>query len=141
MSIRVGAWLRLSGSLVVHILLIKQLSIVYDFLGTKSGKEVGRIGLNMRPVPKPRAFRSKKYLAFVREHECCYCHAYPPSEAHHFGDKNSGIAMKPPDSTAIPLCAKKCHIPGIHQKPWEYDKLHAFKTMVRLLTEWMEKNA
>lgn len=93
----------------------------------------------MKPVPKLKTWRSKQYLAFVREHECWNCGTSIGIEAHHVNDKNSGMGTKPPDIACIPACARECH-PGIHQKPWKYDELYIYKTIVRLWIEWLEKN-
>lgn len=52
--------------------------------------------------PKPKTFRSKKYLDHVRSLPCVVCGA--KSEAHHFG--GGGMGLKGPDTYAISLCHK-----------------------------------
>lgn len=51
-------------------------------------------------------FRSKLHLAFVRLLPCSWCKAPGPSEASHHGPH--GMALKSPDTSAIPLCSG-CH--------------------------------
>jgi len=52
---------------------------------------------NMRPVPKPKSWRSDAYLAFVREHPCLFCGA--GSVVHHVRELSSekvcgGVGIK-----------------------------------------------
>ena len=56
------------------------------------------------------------FLAFVRRHPCCACGAPPRSQAAHIrmgcleiGKRPTGIAEKPSDRWAVPLCAD-CHL-------------------------------
>jgi hypothetical protein len=56
------------------------------------------------------------FLAFVRRKPCCACGAPPPSQAAHIrfgnleiGKRPTGIAEKPSDRWAVPLCAD-CHL-------------------------------
>ena len=55
------------------------------------------------------------YLAAIRKLPCCACHAAAPSEAAHIrmgnitrGKRPTGMAEKPDDKWAVPLCAG-CH--------------------------------
>jgi hypothetical protein len=50
--------------------------------------------------PKPRTFRSKAYLAWVRMRPCLICGK--ASEAAHTGPH--GVSIKAPDFRAVPLC-------------------------------------
>lgn len=56
------------------------------------------------------------FLAFVRRHPCCACGRPPRSQAAHIrmgcidiGKRPTGIAEKPSDRWAVPLCAG-CHL-------------------------------
>lgn len=56
------------------------------------------------------------FLAFVRRHACCACGAPAPSQAAHLrmgnleiGKRPTGIAEKPSDRWATPLC-QSCHL-------------------------------
>lgn len=55
------------------------------------------------PHPKPKTYRSKKYLAFTRSRPCAIC-GMPDSDPHHVKDKNSGMGIKGSDLSAVPLC-------------------------------------
>lgn len=57
-------------------------------------------------IPKPRTWRSAKYLTFIRSLPCAACGAGGPSEAHHEGSRGMGI--KASDATAISMC-RFCH--------------------------------
>lgn len=59
-----------------------------------------------RPRRLDTAQSNPAFLAFVHELPCCAANLGPcggPIEAHHAGRK-PGIAMKAPDSTAVPIC-------------------------------------
>ena len=47
--------------------------------------------------------RNARYLAWIRTQPCCVCGSKRAVEASHTGPH--GIGQKPPDSSAIPLCA------------------------------------
>lgn len=63
----------------------------------------------MTAQPKPKTFRSPKYLAWLRTQPCAWCGRPAPSEAAHMGGGGKGI--KGPDNLAIPLCGgpNGCH--------------------------------
>ena len=52
--------------------------------------------------PKPKTFRSEKYLQFVRSLPCCACGTNLEVEAHH--TEGGGKGLKGSDGFAIPLC-------------------------------------
>ena len=61
------------------------------------------------------SFRSKRYLQYVRAHECLGCGHPAPSEAHHCAPPGvsrhttgGGMAAKMCDMWTVPCC-KKCH--------------------------------
>lgn len=56
--------------------------------------------------------RSSKYLKFIRQFDCCWCHATENIEAHHFG--RGGTGFKCSDLETVPLC-HKCHM-EFHQQ-------------------------
>ena len=56
--------------------------------------------------PKPRTFRSPRFLSWLRTLACAWCGRWAPSEASHHG--RHGMGQKAPDTSAIPLCSR-CH--------------------------------
>ena len=54
--------------------------------------------------------RNERYLAFVREHDCCACGADGPSDPHHWAlkGKGGGMGTKADDFRTVPLC-RLCH--------------------------------
>jgi len=56
-----------------------------------------------------KAFRSKKYLDWIKTQSCCVCRS-PESEPHHLISVGLGGTMggKEDDSLVIPLC-RRCH--------------------------------
>jgi len=79
--------------------------------------------------PKQKAFRSKKYLNWVKTLACCMCYNEQASDAHHaIGMKLGGMGTKAPDSEVMPLC-RKCHS-EMHNKPelWRLQKGFIIKT-------------
>lgn len=64
-----------------------------------------------------KRFESEAYLDFVRSRKCFLC-GDPKSEPHHHRKlaHDKGMALKPSDSYAVPVC-RVCH-----------DSLHAYKT-------------
>lgn len=60
-------------------------------------------------TPRRRTPRSATYLAWLRDRPCTHCRRPPPSEAAHVRLGNGGgIALKPSDLRAVPLC-HACH--------------------------------
>lgn len=60
-----------------------------------------------RPQPKPKKpSRSAAYLQHVRQHDCCNCGAFGPSDPDHVGPR--GVGQKTSDYNCIPLC-RACH--------------------------------
>ena len=66
----------------------------------------------LRATPKEKTHREPKYLSWLRRQRCAGCCASPPSQASHHGAH--GIAIKPPDSSCIPLCFS-CHMLEWHR--------------------------
>ena len=61
----------------------------------------------IHPVPKPKTYRSKKYLAFIRTKPCIKC-GNTETVAHHEPLHSGGKGIKGPDCFTVPLCVK-CH--------------------------------
>jgi hypothetical protein len=85
------------------------------------------------PRPKPKPFRSAKYLKHIRSLPCCNC-GYPTSEAHHV--ETGGMGTKCGDDLTVPLCGPSGR--GCHQKA---DKsktsVKRYKPLARkLFREW-----
>jgi len=60
-------------------------------------------------MQKIKPFRSKKYLAWVRQQRCCHCHIAGPCDPHHligFGHGSTGATVG--DNFAVPL-HRACH--------------------------------
>lgn len=51
---------------------------------------------------------SDTYLDFVRRQPCAACQREPPSDPHHFFEREGGMGMKCSDWHVVPLCGK-CH--------------------------------
>jgi hypothetical protein len=62
-----------------------------------------------RGKPKPNLRRRVQHLAFVRQLPCVACGKAAPSHAAHVrAGTDGGVAMKPGDRYAVPLCSA-CH--------------------------------
>ena len=61
----------------------------------------------IKPIPRPHAFRSNKYLDFIRSKRCIIC-GNPETVAHHESLGRNAMGSKPPDHHAVPLCVN-CH--------------------------------
>jgi hypothetical protein len=62
-----------------------------------------------RGKPKPNLLRRVQHLAFVRQLPCVACGKAAPSHAAHVRTgTDGGLAMKPGDRYAVPLCTS-CH--------------------------------
>jgi len=91
----------------------------------------------MMAFPKNKAWRSKEYLAWVREQPCCVC-GRPADDAHHLIGVGhmGGVGTKAPDSMAMPVC--RAHHDEIHRDPnlwpdqWEW--------VARTLAKALEEN-
>lgn len=86
----------------------------------------------IKPHPKLKAYRSKKYLTFIRSKPCCICGG--KAEAHHvrrlhFG---SGISIKSHDFCTIPLC-RGCHNPKSEKN------LNVERIIINLMMEFIEE--
>jgi len=90
------------------------------------------------PAPKSKNYRSKKYLAFIREHPCLKC-GNPEAVAHHEGFGQRGMGLKAPDTFCIPLCAK-CHA-ARHQIGVERfcAGVDVKMRIIELMTEYIER--
>ena len=91
----------------------------------------------MKPDPKPKTFRSKKYLAFIRSKPCCVCAAHPPSQAHHESITGRGMGIKCSDIETVPLCAT-CH-GECHSKFIYWDDEIPQNYMLRYINEWLNR--
>ena len=58
-------------------------------------------------IPKPKTYRNKKYLAFIRTKPSLYSGEYgtgdDPIVAAHIGFGKGGMSLKSPDTQAVPL--------------------------------------
>jgi len=106
-----------------------------------------------RSQPKPRKpSRSAAYLQHVRQHDCCNCGAFGPSDPDHVGPR--GVGQKTSDYNCIPLC-RACHRRRTDKNVLpEADKnfggpafdrtrsdteLIILRAQVQMLREWAEK--
>lgn len=86
----------------------------------------------IKPCPKMKVYRSKKYLEFIRSKPCLVCGK--SSQAHHvrrlyFG---SGTAIKSHDFCTIPLC-HACHDPKTEKN------LNVERIIIDLMMEFIEE--
>ena len=58
-------------------------------------------------IPKPKTYRNKKYLDFIRSKPCCLCRRIP-SVAHHESITGRGMGIKCSDLETVPFC-NSCH--------------------------------
>ena len=67
-------------------------------------------------IPKNKAWRSRQYLAWVRNLPCCVC-GRPADEAHHVTGVGhmGGTGTKAPDWAVMPICRK--HHDELHRDP------------------------
>ena len=87
-------------------------------------------------LPKPKTFRSKKYLAFIREKPCLACHN-PETVPHHEGLGANMMGGKPPDSHAVPLCGP-CHRVRHDMGKGFWEGFDVKMAIIKLLTEYMD---
>ena len=98
----------------------------------------------MLRFPKPKTFRSKPYLAFIRGHKCLICRNPAGIIPHH--DGCFGLNMmggKPPDSVCVPLCLY-CHnymnaIGTTPSEVWEKANIDPKLEIILLLTEYLQE--
>lgn len=94
----------------------------------------------MPNYPKPKTFRSKPYLAFVRKHKCLVCHSLAGIVAHHEGLGLNMQGGKPPDSHCVPLCLQ-CHIfrHSLEWEGWDKECVDIKMVIIKLLTEYLQE--
>lgn len=89
---------------------------------------------------KPKTFRSKPYLAFIREHPCEVCRN-PHTVAHHegLGDSNM-MGGKPPDTQTLPLCPF-CHKlrHDLGRRWLEDEGVNIERRIITFLTEYLQE--
>lgn len=83
-------------------------------------------------------FRSREYLQWILSNPCDLCQA-PSEHAHHepLGENYTG--GKPPDSHAIPLCAKchsQRHMEGVD---WLHRQIYVEKRIIQYLTRYLQE--
>jgi len=85
---------------------------------------------HFQPCPRPKTNRDKKYLAWLRQQPCVGCNQpKTPDFDIVYTHKGGGMALKGPDSEALPLCTY-CH-ESEHRAPetaWEAIKFMTGKT-------------
>lgn len=91
-------------------------------------------------IPKPKTYRSKNYLEFIRSKPCLCC-GNPNTIAHHecLGDNRMG--SKCDDSHCLPLC-NECHLLR-HSKALFWDSrpyIDPKMEMIKLLTAYIAQN-
>lgn len=89
------------------------------------------------------------FLAFLRKKACCFCGRAAPSEAAHLrmgnlsiGKRPTGMAEKPSDFWALPLCSW-CHREGPlsqhvigEEKFWKHANINPFSLAIGLYAEF-----
>ena len=79
-----------------------------------------------------KTYRDKKYLAFVRELDCCACGAHGPSDPHH-AISGGGVGLKPSDAVTIPLC-RMCHSEFHQMGILSFQKKHGISIAAEIAT-------
>jgi len=87
--------------------------------------------------PKPKTYRSNKYLSFIRQHPCLMC-GNPLTIAHHEGLGLNAIGAKPPDSHAVPLC-DACHKIYHDMGVSFWNGMDVKMEIIKLLTEYLQE--
>jgi len=91
----------------------------------------------MTMFPKPKRYRDKAYLEFVRMHYCCLCGAHGPNMAHHCSFvAGTGQGTKPSDKFVVPLCFSHHNL--VHKDPSLY-KYPLALSIIRLRSEWEDR--
>lgn len=93
-----------------------------------------------RDLRKPKTYRSKPYLTFIRGHECLLCRSPAGIIAHHEGLGQNYQGGKPPDSHCVPLCLD-CHLyrHGLDWISWEAEDIYVEREIIKLLTEYLQE--
>jgi hypothetical protein len=85
---------------------------------------------------KTPAWRSKKYLDWVKTQPCCVCKA-PADDAHHIKGLGhlSGVGLTAPDQYVMPMC--RTHHHWIHANPTEWPNQWewALRTLAKAISE------
>ena len=91
----------------------------------------------MFPDPKPYTYRSKPYLAFIRNHRCCVC-GYDQTVPHHEPMGGGGKGVKCDDSKTVPMCIK-CHGERhtVGSNFWDKHNIDVQREIIKLLTEYL----
>ena len=81
----------------------------------------------MNPDPKPKTYRNKKYLNWLKTQPCVYCgnYASPAMDVVPM-HQGGGMALKGDDSDALPGCVE-------HHR-WEHNGPATFWAMVKTLS-------
>jgi len=88
---------------------------------------------------KPKTYRSKKYLLFIRTKPCLVC-GYDKTVPHHEKLGMGGTSIKPPDANCVPLCVK-CHDRHENENSllWESENIDIQREIIKLLTEFLNE--
>ena len=89
-------------------------------------------------------FRSKEYLAKVREESCLVCRFPPPVDAHHLRHaQTSGISRKVEDKWVVPLCRTchmDCHTRGRESEWWALQGIEALEWAEDRFKKWKKES-
>lgn len=102
------------------------------------GKPIERTRMKRRPTREKVGRTDKKYRRYLSRLPCCVCGLEPPTPVHHERKKTTGLALKEPDSRAMPLCDARTGVNGCH------NDFHEGKGFFRRMTgeqkkAWMEQ--
>jgi hypothetical protein len=92
----------------------------------------------MVEYPKPKTFRSKKYLDFIRSKPCFVCGKPGPSDPHHENFGFCGSGMKAPDTYTVPLCRE--HHSVRHSEGGRIFPQEVEWAVIKYLTEYIERD-
>lgn len=91
-----------------------------------------------------KIFRSKVYLASVREESCLVCGSPPPVDAHHLRhSQKSGMSRKVEDNWVAPLCRgchMDCHTRGRESEWWALRGIDALEWAKDRFEKWKKES-
>jgi len=87
--------------------------------------------------PKPKTYRSKGCLSFIKTKPCIIC-GHPDSEPHHEPLGHGGKGIKAPDNQALPMC-RSCHVYRHHIGVgfWDDNNIDPKLEIIKLNAEYM----
>ena len=96
----------------------------------------------MPPHPKPKAYRSKKYLEYIRQQPCVIC-GHVDVQAHHVRKMGAGgTGIKNDDFFALPICKlhhREAHTYG-HDTFFGRHGIDVYQELFKLVSGYLKAN-